>query len=196
MIVLIIISSLKISKKNLDVYLLILISIIRLILDKSIYTWNFFINIIILLIIYRLILTLINGSALKLSKEIFTKEINIEELKPGMVLSESIIKKGKISKIEFQKFLNTFENKSEKIEYIKFKDEYYLKQTKSMNLKKSIIDEEPEGLTLEQIKEIKKIGFKKIRISQTIPFAPFIFFGVIITLLVKGNIIIFLRMLF
>ena len=55
---------------------------------------------------------------------------------------------------------------------------------------------EAEGLTRKQIEKIRKLGFKKVKVSSTIPFAPIIFLGVIITLLVKGNILILRYILF
>ena len=75
-------------------------------------------------------------------------------------------------------------------EIIKYKGDYIIKKPKSSIEFDNFIDEEAEGITKKQIYKIKDIGFAKIRVSQTIPFAPFIFLGVLLTILVKGNILI------
>jgi Flp pilus assembly protein protease CpaA len=58
---------------------------------------------------------------------------------------------------------------------------------KSANVKASFIDLSPEGLTRSDIKRIKKTGIKKIKVIETICFAPFIFFGTILTIIAQGN---------
>ena len=83
--------------------------------------------------------------------------------------------------------------KNQNIKILKSNKNYYIKKSKSYLDLNKFIDEESEGLTKKQINVIKKIGFKTIRISQTIPFAPFIFLGVLITIIVKGNILILVK---
>jgi len=57
------------------------------------------------------------------------------------------------------------------------------------------------GLTQKNIKELKqlykekKIKFNTIRVFKTIPFAPFVFLGVFITLICQGDMIIYLKLL-
>jgi len=96
----------------------------------------------------------------------FVEEKNIYELKPGHVIAESITSKG----------LKTNEKTKENIAIQK--------------------NEKLSEFILEHIKRFHKNGkihFNKIKIYQTIPFAPAILMGVMITLLSEGNIIIMLK---
>ena len=105
-----------------------------------------------------------------------------------MVLSEVIQKKGKIKK---EDLINLRNQKNIKI--IKHNGDYYIKKPKSSFDLDNLIEEESEGLNKEQISIIRGIGIKKIKVSQTIPFAPFIFLGVILTIIAKGNILILIK---
>jgi len=109
-----------------------------------------------------------------IGSDIFSKKIKVEELKPGMILEETIYsgKNGKFKAVKLQKFIG-----------IEKKD-----------VKKVLVLEQPaEGLTEKDIQIIKrlhkegKLEFKEILIRQTLPFAPFMFFGFILTWLAKGN---------
>ena len=51
-------------------------------------------------------------------------------------------------------------------------------------------------LTEKDINRLKELDIKKVQIIQTVPFAPFMFIGVLITVLAKGNIFIYLKYLF
>jgi prepilin signal peptidase PulO-like enzyme (type II secretory pathway) len=153
------------GKKLNYTFTIIVICAIRFIFDDSLYTiefWKEFLYIFIFLMTFR---TITNIGA-----ESFHKEVSIKNLKPGMLLAEKIIKKGK--KYEKEKNQGLF------------------------NLKKGFIEEQAEGITAEDIKKINKTGIKKIKIKQTIPFAPFMFLGVLLTLIVKGNILILVNFLF
>ncbi|MFC1723901.1 hypothetical protein ACFL0V_07210, partial [Nanoarchaeota archaeon] len=54
-------------------------------------------------------------------------------------------------------------------------------------------------LEKEDVKHIKglhgggKLHFNKIKVHQTIPFAPFMFMGVLVTIICEGNLLMFLR---
>jgi prepilin signal peptidase PulO-like enzyme (type II secretory pathway) len=50
----------------------------------------------------------------------------------------------------------------------------------------------PEGLTKKEVKIINKAKYKTLSIRQTIPFAPFIFIGALLSILTKNNIIIYI----
>lgn len=140
---------------------ILLIFVARLIFDSSIYTSNYWIE------FFSFFFFLILLSGIKnLSVEAFSRNIAIKNLKPGMILAESIIKKG--SKYQKEKF--TASNKDE-----------------------NFIEEQAEGITSEDIKKIQKTGIKNIKVKQTIPFAPFLFFGVLLTIIAKGNILILVR---
>jgi len=147
------------------IILIIALCIVRLLLDKSVYTMNFWQE-----FLYFFLFLSIFRSVINLGVNSFSKEVSIKNLKPGMLLAERIVKKGK--------------------KYVKKKNQSLF------NLEKGFIEEEAEGLTEEDIKKIKKTNIKKIKIKQTIPFAPFIFLGVLLTLIAKGNILILVRFLF
>jgi prepilin signal peptidase PulO-like enzyme (type II secretory pathway) len=57
-----------------------------------------------------------------------------------------------------------------------------------------------ERLTEKQVIHIKKVmknkKQKEVLIEETIPFAPFIFIGVLITILINGDMILILKLLF
>ena len=169
-------------------YITLIISSIRIIIDKSVYSLYFWKNILILIFAWGFIRSFLGGSISKLGTEIFSKEIRVKELKPGMVLSEVIQKKGKIKK---EDLINLRNQKNIKI--IKHNGDYYIKKPKSSFDLDNLIEEESEGLNKEQISIIRGIGIKKIKVSQTIPFAPFIFLGVILTIIAKGNILILIK---
>ncbi|MCK5025861.1 MAG: hypothetical protein KAS15_04675 [Nanoarchaeota archaeon] len=175
---------------NKTLYIMLAISLARLAIDKSIYSVSFLIDLLLLLFIWIFIRSFLTGSTNKLAQEIFAQDIDINKLKPGMVLSEIIEKKGKINEEE----LNTLK-KQAGTEIIKYKEEYYIKNRKSSITQNNYIDEEAEGLTTRQISKIRELGFKTIRVSQTMPFAPLIFLGVILTIIAKGNILILIQKL-
>ena len=168
--------------------ILILAAVLRFILDKNIYSFKFLVGFLIMLFIWKFIRSFLTGAISKITIEIFTRNVSINKLKPGMVLAEIIQKKEKISKQELKKY-----EEMHNAEIFNNKGINYIKKPKSFVDIDNFIDEESEGLTKEQINKIKKIGFKKIKVSQMIPFAPFIFFGVILTIIVKGNILIYIK---
>ena len=159
-------------------YVMIVIAIARLFADRSIYTIAFLMHLVVLIFGWRIFRSIISGTLAKLGYEAFSKEINVNKLKQGMIASECILR------------TKNLEEKRPKVEVIKKGTYYYMKMPKSSSQAVNHIGEEPEGLTKKQIKMIKDIGFKNLRISQTIPFAPFIFLGIIATILAKGNILI------
>ncbi len=79
----------------------------------------------------------------------------------------------------------------------------FSKQLKVSELKPGMIvsgdkklESEAEGLSAQDIARIKKSRIKTAFVSSTIPFAPFIFAAAILSLIVKGNILIVLSLLF
>jgi len=145
------------------IFFAIAISLLRLVIDKSVYSSTFLIIFLILIILWEIIDSFLNFSISKLISNIFSNEVEVDKLKQGMVLSE---------------FIQKDENK-------------HIKKVKSAFYADNFLDEESEGLTQKQIEKIRAADIKKIRVSQMISFAPFIFLGVILTLIAKGNIIIF-----
>ncbi len=170
-------------------YLLIALSITRLVIDRSIYNLDFLTEFLIIVIVWGIIFGFFQSGLYKLSSVVFSRAIEPKYLKPGMVLTECIEKK-KLS-VDLLKELKAHPE----IKIIKRKGVCYIKKPKGFLSTGSFVDEESEGLTLAQIKEIQNLGFKQLRVSQTIPFAPFIFAGVILTIIAKGNILIFIMKL-
>lgn len=173
-----------------QIYLVLTLVLLRLIADKSVYSLMFLKNFAILLVIWRFAIGFVTGSISELGREIFSKEMNVNDLKPGMLLSEFIERKEKMPEEELKTL------KKQGIEVIKTKGIYYIKKPKANFELNKFIDEEAEGLSKEQIAMLEKTGIKKIKVAQTIPFAPLMFLGVILTLIAKGNILILVKVLF
>jgi len=170
---LVVIMGLSISVQQLFKKKIILVSlflcILRIMFDKTI-------NLASLeqFLIYFLLITVI-FFVFKFSSAMFTKSVKISELKPGIILLGEIYKKGK---------------------------KYIILESRELMLgkKKDLfsINSEAEGLTEQDINRIKKLqkqgklSFSSLKVHQTLPFAPFIFLGVLLTLIAKGNFILFL----
>lgn len=154
------------------------LAILRFILDDSIYSFEFLKNFLLLLVVALLFRGFLEHETNALGKELFNEEIKVSKLKIGMVLGVIIVKKDK-------KELPLL--KKAKLEIVKYKGNYYVQQPKSFLISANFLGEEAEGLTKEQIKLIKKMGFKKIRVSKTVSFAIFIFIGALLTLIIKGD---------
>ena len=103
-----------------------------------------------------------------------TKEINIDELKTGMILGERIIKVDEVYKKD-----RSMDNPPEKEEIIKANNELDTEQIELM-----------QGLVRD-----KKLDGNMIRIHETLPFAPFLFFGVLVTYFCRGDVVVYLKML-
>jgi hypothetical protein len=105
------------------------------------------------------------------------KEVKIKDLKPGMVLAEGIIKKkGKWEKQSMSlSFFGMFKM-----------------------VKASVDGEVINVLDEKTVKEIKKdaakgkVAFKQVKVNKTVPFAPILFLGVLLTFFAEGNIFIHL----
>jgi len=168
------------------IYFALFIGILRILFDSSLYSLSFLFNFIFLVFFWKVLNSIFKGAFSYLIFEIFSKEIPVNFLKPGMVLSEIIEKKDSITKRGLSKLKRT--------PYVSVNINsfgHFIKKPKGFLNFSNIIDEETEGLTIEQIKFIKQSGFKFIRISETTPFAFFIFLAVIFTILINGNILIF-----
>jgi hypothetical protein len=179
--------------------LFILISVLTKIFNIKLLYASLFLTFLRLIFNYKLILTIpflkniilsifvlifLRFYLIALGYNVFSYEIFLEDLSEGMLLAEDIVKKGK---------------KYEKVRHIHMS---FIGALMIDRQKDSILDSLPDGLTNDEIKEIKKLHSRgalkshKIRIYKIFPFAPFMFLGVLITLLLKGNVIDFLINLF
>lgn len=173
---------------NNTLYVALAIMVLRFIIDKSVYNLDFLISFLMLVFVWRLIRSFLMGATIKMGSEIFTIDVGIDKLKPAMILGEAIQKKEKMS----EKELISLKNKKD-VEMVQYNGAYYVKRPKSSFEYNCFIDEEAEGLTKEQIRKIQQLGYKTAKVSQTIAFAPCMFLGMILTLIVKGNILIWVR---
>lgn len=178
--------SIKAMNKNTSLYAFIFLAVLRFLIDSSIYSIDFLKNFFMLILFWKIIHGLLNNSTKEIGKDLFSKKIHIKSLKPGMVLSDKVSRIKGLSKKEIEKA------KKGKKELVVKGNYAYIFGSAGENF----LNLESEGLTESQIEKIKKIGFRRVRISYTLPFAPIVFIAVISTILVKGNILILLSFLF
>jgi Flp pilus assembly protein protease CpaA len=100
----------------------------------------------------------------------FSERVKIMDLKPGMYCTEKITKKGK----------------------------FYAKS--SLN-EAEILNFDYENLTYKDIKKLHtayrtgRLKFEYLTIGQTLPFAPFLFLGTLLTLLIRGDLTTYLKLI-
>ncbi len=100
--------------------------------------------------------------------------MRIKDLKPGMILEDVIYK----DKEGYKKRVVSAAG--------------FLEEPEKSG-QKSVIKPAPEGLNEDDIKRIKelhrtgKLKESEVRIAQTLPFAPFLLAGVLMTILAHGN---------
>ncbi|MFH1641592.1 MAG: A24 family peptidase C-terminal domain-containing protein [Nanoarchaeota archaeon] len=153
----------------------ILICLARIVFDRSIFTMHFILT----FFSFFLVFLVLRYFVIELGFSRFTTSVPINKLKQGMVPAEMIYKNNERKKILFFSFF----------EYLREKNN------------KSLFDIRSEGLTKKDIDKIKKLAqkhpdFKTFQIQQTLPFAPFLFCGAILTIIAQGNVFIFLKNIF
>jgi Flp pilus assembly protein protease CpaA len=153
------------------IYIGVALSILRLIFDRTALTTDSLLYLLITLIIFVFVRFFI----LYLSYAVLTKEVDINLLKPGMVPAERVYvnSKGKYIKEQILEFtMFGYMNKSKK--------KYLFKaDAKGLN-----------SVELNKFKKLeKKLGFEHLRVHQTVSFAPYLFFGVLLSLIFEGNMI-------
>ena len=150
--------------------------ILRLIFDKGVYSLDFlayFLKLSGLFVIIRYFI-------IELGHEMFSKKFRIEELKPKMILAENIYKEGGRYKKEKQIIISF---KSSMKSLLKAEKREYLTDFSPEGLKEEDID------IIRKLKSEKKLDFSEIKIQQSMPFAPFMFLGVVLTIFFKGNVV-------
>lgn len=170
-----------------------ILTIVRVFVDPSVYTWQFWINFLILVFVWRLLRSFMKGSVANISREVFSEQVETKDLKPGMVCSDPFLKLEKVTHEQL-----TALKKKEGIEVITDKvhpGRYYVKDPES-KAKTNLFEETAEGLTKKDIRIIQDLGFERVHICRKISFAPFIFLGIILTILFKGNILIAVALTF
>jgi hypothetical protein len=113
---------------------------------------------------------------------VFSTPVEIPNLKAGMIPLEGIRKE---------------KGRYEKINLVDISLFNLLRQKKI----KFLFDNRPTGLTKEDVELLNEmyrkgeLKFSQLLIQQTIPFAPLLFLGALLTLLFKGNLFIYLQSL-
>ncbi|MFH8080543.1 MAG: prepilin peptidase [Candidatus Aenigmatarchaeota archaeon] len=121
-------------------------------------------NTILIVMIFQLLMIFIKIVQLNL-----VKKVKVNELEPGMIIAENIVKQGN----------------------------YWIKLRTKKSFSGKLIKNN-SLLSDDDVKEIKNsynsglVKFKEVKIASTLPFAPLLFLGVIITLLAQGNMFIHL----
>jgi len=157
----------------------IVVSVVRIVVGfKSIFALSFMVHFLVIIVLFILLRIFI----LYLGYALYTHPIYIEQLKEGAILAEEVVKTGK----------NTY-TKKQALPAISFLSLILHKD----DARKVTFSQ--GGLTAEDIKKITslhsegKLKEHSIRVYQTTPFAPFIFSGVLLTLVCEGNFVYFIR---
>ena len=150
----------------------IVISLIRLLIDRSILKQEFWVMFSIFFISYLILRYFV----LFLSFSAFTKDINIEELKPGMMLAQKVVKKGKGFVLQDAFITNLFEG---------------LKKQKNSILAPKVLNK-GDITFIKKSHSDNKIKKHQIKVQEFVSFALFLFMGVILTLFFRGNIVVFI----
>lgn len=149
-------------------YILAAVSIARIILDPRVYSLPFLIQ----LAWISFLFIFLRFFMIRLSFSLFTKEVNINSLQEGMVPAEVIYFESGTYKKERFMFFGWFQHL-----------QWGMKRKYLLNPSEPLDDE-----NITKLKELSnKFGFKNLRVQQTLPFAPFMFFGVLITILAQGS---------
>lgn len=154
------------------VYISLLLSLTRLFVDSSVYSLKFargFSFLVMFFIAIRIFL-------FTLGSDYFAKELKFNQLKEGMVPAEIIFKfKGKYHKRPIAFSISQLARKR--------------------TIGTPLFESSTKGLSKKEIRALqslyKKLPFKTLRIQSTIPFAPFLFLGALLTILSEN----FLRLL-
>jgi hypothetical protein len=145
-------------------------SILRIIFSfSSIFTLTFSFQILSTIGIFLILKILLNIT------EFYSESVKIKDLKPGMTSSERLIKtkKGVEKKeISLMTIFDIFQSVKE----------CFLGDVKTRLTEKDIKE-------LQKLQKEKKLKFNEIKISKTVPFAPFMFLGVLLTFLLQGSLL-------
>jgi hypothetical protein len=171
-------------------YLVYSVIILRILLDRGLFTMQSLYQILLLLFIWRLTMGFIRRTSISLVQRSYARQVPISELKPGDVIRESVCVTEKLTKDE-----QAMVNASSEMRAIKKGRRTYIVGPREMLLHKEYCYSLPEGITEEDIRKLEHIGLDAVHVSKTMPFAPILFLGVLLTLIFKGNILISLMII-
>ena len=106
--------------------------------------------------------------------EIYSQSVRIMNLKAGMLLSEPLIitnNGAEKREVSLRSILSSFYSIKGAVE----------------NIKTKLTEEDVKQL--QKLENEKRLKFAEIKITKTVPFAPFMFFGVLLTYLLQGSIL-------
>jgi len=112
--------------------------------------------------------------------EFYSESIKIKDLRAGMALSEQLIKTKKGMEKREISLMTIFDIFN--------------------SMKEGLLGDVKTRLTEEDVKELQKlrnegkIKFDEIKIAKTVPFAPFIFFGILLTYFLQGSLLYYLSL--
>jgi Flp pilus assembly protein protease CpaA len=162
-------------KKNYVKYFLVLISLLRILFFFSqLITLSFLQNFLISIFMFQILRFVISY----LVDFSLTETVKIDDLKPGMLLGESLIKTKKGYEKKQKTLVTIFDIFRSVKEGIMYDVSSHLTEN--------------DVQTLKALQKEKKLDFDTVKISKTVPFAPFMFFGVLTTYLLKGSIFYYL----
>lgn len=153
-----------------DIFLVMLtaIALLRILADKSIHSFGAWLNFLLVLatiLIIRFLLVMPSQS--------FVKDVAFDRLKPGDQPAEIIIKSGNAYKRRKAGILSLYKKQDG-----------------------SLFHPKPEGLSEDDIRKIsasaKHFTFKELKIRETISFAPFLFTGALLQMILNDNLISYL----
>jgi len=157
---------------------LIVIGVLRIILDNQVFSLNSLVNMLFIFVTFVFLRFFI----LYMAYDFMTKHVDIALLKTGMVPAECIYQtKGKYKKRPILHFslLSYVQEKTRKRKYV--------------------FEPRAEGLTKEDVKRLKslesELEFEHLRVYKTLSFAPYMFAGVLLTILFMGNMFITIALL-
>jgi len=158
-------------------HVFVIIAIMRLVFDKSIYSFEFLKNFSLVLLLFLIIRFFL----LTLSYFFFTKPVYVEDLKPNMLLADMIYKDGskyvKEDNIVISIFSALYSSK-------RIKPLFKLKPLGENNVK-----------LLKRLHSQGKFEPHEVRIHEVVPFALYMFIGALLTILCQGNFLLAIRML-
>jgi Flp pilus assembly protein protease CpaA len=137
-----------------SIYAMITITILRLIFDKSIFSYSFMIQYAIILITF----VIVRNFIIEISEETFRKKVKIKDLKKGMVPVDKLV----------------IYNEKKKQQIVEI-----LTGTRGLS--------DAQVITLKGASHKGMFKQKHVYVQETLPFAPFILLGVLITFILRGH---------
>jgi hypothetical protein len=115
---------------------------------------------------------------IRLAYDAFSRTVKIDNLKPGMMLSDIFYKKGSVYKLrEGVKF--NIAPSGEKLHVL----------TDSRSLTQDVIDR------IKRLHHKGEFPFETVRVNESIPFAPIMFFGALLTIIFQGSFLLIINIL-